>query len=70
VTASSVDDSGQARMEGDTQLPAGTEVRIIEGKHAWPPRHETELYYTVEARGSRYNIEANALDAVLGRAVA
>jgi hypothetical protein len=70
VTATSIDDAGHARMEGDTQLPPGTEVRIVEGKHSWPPRPETDLYYTVEATGARYNVAAAELDAVLGRAVA
>ena len=65
VLASSIDDAGHARFENDTPLPAGTELRIVEDRHPWPPRPGNELFYTIEVRGARYHVPAAALDRAL-----
>lgn len=63
VIATAVDDDGRGRFMDDTALPEGTELRILSDKLPWWERPETELFYTVEVKGSRYKVRADALDA-------
>ena len=65
VTATAIDDDEQARFENDTTLPAGEEFSIAADKHAWPPRPDSQLYYTVEYRNVHYNVEAGSLEAAM-----
>ncbi len=70
VPATAVDDDGHSRFPRDTMLPEGAELRIISGPLPWRERPETELYYTVEAFGSRYRVDAGALDEALASSAA
>jgi hypothetical protein len=66
LLATAVDDDGIARFADDTTLPEGTEVRILSDRLPWrESKVKTELFYTVEAAGSRYKTRAAALDAAI-----
>lgn len=62
VTATSIDDREHARFPDDTTLPAGGEFFIVVGKHTWPPRPDSRMFYTVDYRNVRYNVESGELD--------
>lgn len=70
ATATAIDDDEYALFENDTILPAGGEFTIAADKHPWPPRPDSRLYYTVEYRNVRYNVEAGALEAAMEPAAA
>jgi hypothetical protein len=70
VTATAIDDDEHARFEDDTTLPAGAEFTIAADKRTWPPRPDSQLYYTVEYRNVLYKVEAGVLEAEMEPAAA
>lgn len=62
VTATAIDDHGHARFPDDTSLPAASEFYILTGKHTWAPHPDSKLFYTIEYRNVRYNVQAEELE--------
>ena len=62
VTATAIDDDGRARFTDETLLPEGTELRVVSGRLPWREGPPAELFYTIEVKGSRYRVRAEALD--------
>ncbi|MCL4401777.1 MAG: hypothetical protein M1436_03805 [Acidobacteria bacterium] len=62
VRATNIDDDERPRFPDDTELPAGIEFVVKQRRHSWPPHPDTELFYTIETRGARYNVAADDLE--------
>ncbi len=65
VTATAIDDDGYALFENDTVLPAGGDFSIAADKRPWPPRPDSQLYYTVEYRNVQYKVDSALLEAAM-----
>lgn len=70
IIATAIDDQEHARFPDDTTLSAGGEFFIETDKHTWPPRPDSRMFYTVEYRNARYNVESGELERAMEPAAA